>query len=306
MTTRTWRDWSCTVRVVVGHDEDVPTALADEAVATVRTLMGEVERAVSRFRADSELERVNDAAPRLLPVSPLTLTLVEVALDAARRTDGAVDPTIGSHLLALGYDDDISAVRSSVAAADRSAPRRADWSRVVVDRPLGRVGVPSGMRLDLGATAKAWTADEAARRLAAQLHRPVLVEIGGDLAVAGSAGQPWRVRVAESEDGVGEAVGVTHGGLATSSTTVRRWRSTTGAAHHVVDPATGRPTDGPVRTATVWAESALEANTWSTAALVWGASAAARMELAGVDARLVAHDGAVHRVGAWPKEVPAA
>jgi thiamine biosynthesis lipoprotein len=305
MTTRSWRDWSCTVRVVVGQDATVSDAILEEATATVRALMGEVERAVSRFRRDSELERLNDAAPRLLPVSPIALTLVEAALGAARRTDGAVDPTVGSHLLALGYDDDISTVRGRIAAG-RPTDRPADWTRVVVDRRLGRVGVPRGLRLDLGATAKAWTADEAAHRLAGALHRPVLVEIGGDLAVAGSTEQPWRVRVSESEDGAGEAVGLTHGGLATSSTTLRRWRSTAGPAHHVIDPTTGRPADGPIRTASVWAPSALEANTWSTAALVWGASAAARLALAGVDARLVDHVGSVHRVGAWPEEVPAA
>lgn len=304
MTTRTWRDWSCAVRVVVGQDEVVSETVADDAAAIVRGLMGEVERAVSRFR-DSEAERVNDAAPRMLPVGPLTLTLVGVALDAARRTDGAVDPTIGGHLLALGYDDDLAAVRSRVAATP-PAGRPSDWTRVVVDRDLGRIGVARGLRLDLGATAKAWTADEAARRVSRRHRRPVLVEIGGDVAVAGAAEQPWRVRVSESGDDPGELVGLTHGGLATSSTTVRRWRSTTGPAHHVVDPATGRPAAGSVRTATVWAPSALEANTWSTAALVWGEAAAARLALAGVDARLVDRSGAVRLVGAWPEEVRAA
>ncbi len=305
MTTRTWRDWSCTVRVVVGQDETVVDSVADDAAAIVRTLMGEVDLAVSRFRHDSELEQVNDLAPRLLPVGPLALRLVEVALEAARRTDGAVDPTVGGHLLALGYDADIASVRDRVAVATPGG-RRGDWTRVIADRDLGRVGVARGLRLDLGATAKAWTADEAARRVSRRHRRPVLVEIGGDVAVAGAADQPWRVRVAESEHGAGETVGLNHGGLATSSTTVRRWRSTAGVAHHVVDPATGRPADGSVRTATVWAPSAVEANTWSTAALVWGETAAARLSLAGADARLVDRSGSVRLVGAWPEEVRAA
>ncbi len=305
MTTRTWRDWSCTVRLVIGQDEPVPAPVVDDAEWIVRGLMQEVDAAVSRFRSDSELERVNDAAPRLLPVRPLTRTLVETALVAARRTDGAVDPTLGGHLLALGYDDDLAAVRDRVAPA-RPAARPADWTRVGVDRELGRVGVARGLRLDLGATAKAWAADEAAHRVSARHHRPVLVEIGGDLAVAGTPSQPWRVRVAESAGAPGELVGLSHGGLATSSTTVRRWRSGAGLAHHVVDPATGRPTAGPFRTATVWAPSAVEANTFSTAALVWGDAAAARLALAGVDARLVDRSGSVRLVGSWPEEVRAA
>ncbi|MBI2243497.1 MAG: FAD:protein FMN transferase [Nocardioides sp.] len=309
MTGRTWRDWSCTVRVVVGGDDPVPDRVSDDAARIVRELMGDVEAAVSRFRGDSELERVNAAAPRLLPVGPLTQTLVEAALGVARRTDGAVDPTVGGQLLALGYDADLDVVRERPGPTGPTAraPRAAaDWTRVVVDHDLGRVGVARGLRLDLGATAKAWTADEAARRVSARHRRPTLVEIGGDVAVAGSAAAPWRVRVAESADAAGEVVGLAHGGLATSSTTVRRWRSgtgsgsRTGASHHVVDPATGRPTTGPLRTATVWAPSAVEANTFSTAALVWGEAAAARLALAGVDARLVDRAGAIRLVGSWP------
>ena len=304
MSSRSWQQWSCTVRVVIGQDEAVPHAVMQDAVAVVAALMGDVDRAVSRFRHDSELSVVNDAAPRLLPVGPLTLTLVETAVEAARRTDGAVDPTVGSRLDAWGYDTDIDDVRR--AGAPRRTPAaagtRIDWRRVVVDRELGRVGVASGLRLDLGATAKAWTADEAARRVAARHRCPTLVEIGGDLAVDGSADAPWRVRVAETEDGPGQVVGVTNGGMATSSTVARRWRTDAGEAHHVIDPRTGSPTDGAIRSASVWASTCVLANSYSTAALVWGSAGAARLDATGVSARLVDRDGTVVTTGGWPLE----
>jgi thiamine biosynthesis lipoprotein len=300
MSARAWRDWSCTVRVVVGPGERVPDAVTEGAVAIVRDLMGDVDRAVSRFRADSEIAVVNEAAPRLLPVGPLTLTLVETALEAARRTDGAVDPTVGSHVAAWGYDADIVAVRSAAPGRRTTDLPRADWRRVVADSGLGLVGVARGLRLDLGATAKAWTADEGARRVAARHRRPVLVEIGGDVAVAGPGDAPWQVRVAEVADGPGQVVGLTHGGMATSSILARRWRTASGEAHHVIDPATGAPTDGRIRSATVWAPTCVLANTFSTAALVWGPTAAARLGHAGVAARLVDHAGRVVAVGTWP------
>ena len=106
--------------------------------------------------------------------------------------------------------------------------------------------------------------------------------------------------------GPGEIVGLTHGGLATSSTVARRWDTASGPAHHVIDPRTGRPAAGPVRTATVWAASAVQANTGSTAALVWGESAEARLRLAGASARLVRTDGTVRTVGEWPRDGVAA
>jgi thiamine biosynthesis lipoprotein len=302
MSARTWREWSCTVRVLVGQDETVRDAVADGAADIVAALMADVGRAVSRFRADSEIEVVNDAAPRLLPVSPLALSLVEAALESARRTDGAVDPTMGHRLAAWGYDADIDAIRLDGAGRGAvAAGALPDWRRVVVDRQLGRVGVARGLRLDLGATAKAWTVDEAARRVAARHRRPVLVEIGGDVAVAGPADAPWLVRVAEvAGEQDGEIVGLTNGGLATSSTLARRWRTAAGSAHHVIDPRTGAPTTGSVRSATVWASTCLEANTFSTAALVWGGVAAARLGLLDVATRLVDRAGAVRRLGPWP------
>ena len=182
----------------------------------------------------------------------------------------------------------------------------ADWRGVAVDRDLRRLGVPSGLRLDLGATAKAWAADEAARRVHARLGHAVLVGIGGDLAVAGAAGRPWRVDVSEVMGGAVERVDLSHGGLATSSVLARTWTSDRGVQHHVIDPATGRPARGSVRTATVWAPTAVAANTWSTAAIVWGDAAAVRLRAAGIDARLVDTEGRVTTLGTWPTEVDAA
>ena len=293
----TWQDWSCLVRVTLANGGD-----ADLAPATriVRSLMDEVAGAASRFIDDSELNRVNAAAGTMVPVSSLALRLVDVALEAARRTQGAVDPTVGAHLLDAGYVDDIEKVRARKQRAATAPKAKANWSAVRIDRELGRIGVPAGLRLDLGASAKAWTADEGARRVRARLGHAVLVGIGGDLALTGAIRRPWRIDVSEVADGPAYRIGVTHGGLATSSVLGRTWDSTRGTEHHVIDPTTGRPARGSLRTATVWAGTALAANTWSTAALVWGDSAAARLHEQGVAARLIDHAGAMTAVGAWP------
>lgn len=310
MSTVTWRDWSCRVDLTLDADR----AQLRRASDTLRSLMDDVAHAVSRFDPASELERVNAAAGRRVPVGALTLLLVRGALDAARVTDGAVDPTVGAALLAAGYDADLDDVRALGPRREGPVPPWADWRRVRVDTDLGLVGVPPGVRLDLGATAKAWTADEGARRVAALTGRRVLVGIGGDLAVGGAdatgsapttsapttSAPTWDVRVGEHEGGPAQLVGLTHGGIATSSTAARRWRTTTGEAHHLVDPATRRPVQGPYRTASVWAPSCVAANVLSTAALVWGADAPDRLAERGAAARLVDHDGRVHLVGAWP------
>nr|WP_272917781.1 FAD:protein FMN transferase [Nocardioides flavescens] len=271
---------------------DGEPAELDRAESAVRALMGDVERAVSRFRDDSELSRANAAAGRWTPVGSLTLHLVDVALDAARLTDGACDPTVGRHLAAAGYDDDLEVVRRRTAAPLAAAPAvLPDWRLVEVDHAGGRLRVPEGLALDLGATAKAWTADEAAARVHDLLGRPALVAVGGDLAVAGE--HPWPVSVSEHEGGPGPILTLHHGGLATSSTAGRRWTTADGPRHHLLDPRTGRPAEGRCRTVSVRGASCVEANALSTAALVTGRVPE------GTAARYVTTDGHVEVTVGW-------
>lgn len=300
MTTLQWRDWSCTVRVVLADGRTWSPAAAG-AERLVRDLMNEVARSADRFVPTSDLSRVNAAAGRLVPVRPMTLDLVELALAAARDTEGACDPTVGRHVLAAGYDADIDLLRAAPAtparpAAPTATPRRADWRAVRVDRSLGLLGLPDGLALDLGATAKAWTADEAAVRLERALGVPVLVALGGDVAACGDL--DWPVLVSEHEGGPGEVVALRRGGVATSSTQARRWPGAHGAQHHVIDPGTGTPAAGRVRTASVLADTCVGANALTTAALVWGASAAERLRTRA--ARLVEADGSVTVTAGWP------
>lgn len=296
--TRRWTDWSCAVTVTVNDP-----ARLDAAVATVRSVMAEVELAASRFRADSHLERINRSAGRLVPVSPLAFHLVGVALDAARATDGAVDPTVGGDLIRLGYDRDIAAVRRRAAAAVDAAAgaERPSWRDVVRDRQWRRISVPAGVRLDLGATAKAWAADEAARRIHRRFGGAVLIGIGGDLAALGEPARDWRIDVAETEGSPVARVGLRTGGLATSSWLGRRWATVEGHEHHhVVDPRTGRPADSVWRTTTVWAPTALAANVMSTWALVDPLAAVPQLIDRRLAARFVHQSGKVATYGDWP------
>jgi thiamine biosynthesis lipoprotein len=294
------RAWSCTVRLVVAD----PAALRP-AAADLTALLAIVDRAASRFRPDSALSKANVAAGRPVPVPRILVDLVAAAVQAAGQTGGLVDPTVGGSLRRLGYDRDIADVTADGPAVTAEPPARG-WPAIRLDREAGLLTVPAGVTLDLGATAKAYLADHAARLLSARYDTAVLVELGGDLAVAGNRADGWCVQVAEREGGRGQLVTLRHGGLATSTTTVRRWHRGEQVVHHIVDPRTGAPADGPWRTVTVAAPCALAANVASTAAIVLGADALAWLEVRALVARLVGQDGSVHRTGGWPADEPMA
>jgi thiamine biosynthesis lipoprotein ApbE len=281
-----------------------------------------LDLACSRFRSDSELVAVSNVAcgastPVTVSVSPLLAEAVAVSLRAAQLTDGDVDPTVGGALCSLGYDRDFAELASgghSVAASQdtggvstRVIP---GWRSVRVDLDRQWLTVPAGARLDLGATVKGWAADRAATRIAAELGCGVLVSLGGDTAVAGEppAGG-WRIRVqdktglpGEPSDGATQVVTIRDGGLATSSTAARRWRRGGDVLHHILDPRTGYPAKPVWRTASVAAATCADANTAATAAIIRGRQALSWLASLRLPARLVAMDGTIHTLNAWPEK----
>jgi thiamine biosynthesis lipoprotein len=298
-----WRALGTTV-VVLASD---PRELA-AAAEVVRGVIEQIDRACSRFRDDSELSRLNAAggSPRL--VSRLFVRATSCALRAAALTNGDLDPTIGSSLRVAGYDRDFAAIRAGGPVRFR---RASGWRCVELDDARSIVRVPAGIDLDYGATAKALAADIAASDAAAAGRGGVLVSIGGDIAIAGAApAEGWPVRVADDHAGgagqPGQTITLRSGGLATSSTTARRWRRGDREVHHILDPSSGRPAAEHWRTVSVAAACCVDANIAATAAIVRGARAEHWLEELGLPARLVALDGAVTLTGGWPAQAETA
>ncbi len=281
-----------------------------QARSAVESELGAVDRACSRFRDDSELARVNARAGRTTIASPLLIEALELALRAAELTDGDVDPTLGRALELAGYDRDWRLLAPPHELDETpvriSARVRSGWREVELDRQRATIRVPRGMALDLGATAKAWAADRAAAAARTAAGCGVLVAIGGDVATAGRAPEEgWQIRVTDDHrsdpSAPGQSVTIVSGGLATSSTAVRRWSHAGQDMHHIIDPSTGAPVRATWRTVSVAAGSCADANIATTAALVRAHAARAWLAELELPARLVAWDGRVTTVARWPQ-----
>ena len=294
-----------TTAVVATTDGEV----IDRASTILHEELMAIDRACSRFRPDSEIAGVLRRAGSTVEVSPLLCDAVETALRVAQDTEGAVDPTVGSALIELGYDRDFAELRerpAPVGCGPRPAP---GWERVELDPARRRLRVPSGVVLDLGATAKALAADRAASRIASATGSGALVNLGGDVSLAGSAPPDgWAIGIAlTSSTAPGDArvvVAMREGGLASSGTAVRTWLQGDRRVHHIIDPQTGDTAASCWRLVSVTAPSCVAANAVSTAAIVWGASAVERLSATGLPCRLVGEDGSVVVLGGWPADGP--
>ena len=289
---------------------DAPLAPARSAL---EAMIAAADISYSRFRPDSELARVNTAQGRALEVGPLFAQALEAGLRGARLTQGLVDPTVGRLLRLAGYDADFAQIARRRARAPPTVEAVAGWLVIDWDPQTRRIRLPAGVELDFGATGKALLVDLAAQAALAALPpgAGVLVSIGGDIVVAGSTPvHGWRVRMAEDSRapwlGGGEVAVVREGAMATSSTTIRRWRAGHMILHHLIDPRTGRPASGPWRTVSVAAATCVDANICSTAATLLGREAISWLEEQGVSARLVGQGGEVTYVGGWAQDAAAA
>ena len=299
------------------------------ALVVARRLVDAVDSTCSRFRPDSDLSRASASAGSWVEVDPLLVRAVDAALEAARSTDGLVDPTLGRALVELGYDRDLDLVRAGpssrmgepalthIVGEDRSslittsagAPIGGRWAEVETD-PAGWIRVPEGCSLDLGATGKAFAADLVANAVVLAVGGSVVVSLGGDVAAVCQDGRTaWPVLVSDtagpSMDVAGETVMLGTGGLATSSIRHRQWTHDGVAVHHILDPRTGQSAATTLASATVRARSCVEANAASTAAVILGEDATAWLERRGLAALLVDRDGRATKCGAWPAAEPA-
>jgi thiamine biosynthesis lipoprotein len=286
----------CTV-LVSGADA---TRSASAAVREARHSLELWHEQFSRFLPDSELSRLNADPRREVPVSPLLARLVAAIGAAGRLSDGLVDATLIEPLQAAGYEHDLGESLELTRALALAPPRKpasasaaSGWRELDVDLRNGIVTRPRGLQIDSGGLAKGLFADVLAARLAR--HRSFAVDCAGDIAIGGRAGAARRIEVESPlDDSVLHTFEVAVGGIATSGIARRSWRDEQGRpAHHLLDPASGRPAFTGIVQATALAPSALEAEIRAKCALLAGPRAArAQLPHGGV----IVLDSGAHRV----------
>jgi thiamine biosynthesis lipoprotein len=298
---RSFRAIGTTATVVV-----LDPAGIDRAEILLRQELAAIDLACSRFRSDSELEYVHACSGSAVAVSSLLFEALVVAVAIAERTHGAVDPTVGNALSTLGYDRDFDQIRGRPQLLPEALGTVVGFGHIHLDAKTRTVRIPKGVRLDLGASAKALAADRSAAHVANQLNTGVLVSLGGDVAVAGPpppGGWPIGIAVDSSAPArdVDQVVAIRQGGLASSSTAVRTWKAGSETLHHIIDPSTGFSAAPYWTLVSATGTSCVDANALSTAAVVWGDQALDHCRSFGQAIRLLRHDGQVFTLGGWPE-----
>ncbi len=257
-------DTLISVRIDTARPEHAAVAALERALRWFAV----VEGACSRFGEGSELVRLSSRPCRAVPVSRILLETVAFALEVARLTDGRFDPTIGAWQQRRGWDRNYLTDRPT-AVALISASEPVSYRDVTLDRAACTITLARPLLLDLGAVAKGFAIDLAARELAG--FERFAVDAGGDLYGGGAdeAASPWRVgiRHPRTDSGFLESVTVMNASVCTSGDYERPGAGA--GEHHILDPRTGRSPRG-MQSATVLAPTAMVAGALATASFVLG------------------------------------
>jgi thiamine biosynthesis lipoprotein len=252
------RVMSCEASVVVTGATS-SDALARRGIARLH----ELEQRWSRFLPTSEISGLNHAEGAARIATPDTVRLVQALVQAWHLTAGAFDPTLLGTLVELGYASsrDDATTRTSLAAgvAPQGHP-----AGILVDAATGWIRLPRGTTLDPGGLGKGLAADIVVEQLIGDGATGALVEIGGDLRVAGTPpiGDAWTIAIAPAiDDRQPRIVQLSEGGVATSTSRLRTWTQQGEQRHHLIDSRTLRPADTGAVSCTVVAGSA----TWAEA-----------------------------------------
>jgi thiamine biosynthesis lipoprotein len=282
----------------------LPREQADQGYSAVCQLFAEWEQTLSRFRADSELSQLNQAAGKPVRVSQLLLNVLQTALIAAEATEGLFDPTLLNQLVRMGYDRSFDALPLHLPDSIASAAPGGGWRKIKVDAGQQSVTLPEGVGLDFGGIAKGMAVDAAVELLNRLGIRPALVNAGGDLAVLGLPlyAEHWSIGIEGKE--VSWSMPLRRGALTTSGIGYRHWQQGALRRHHIIDPRLGESVQSNLWSVTVAAERCEQAEVAAKVAFLLGPeNGRAFLHRYGLSGLFLLEDGSKIVAGSWPVEL---
>lgn len=256
---------------------ELPADIPPQSVADrVQAILDAVEQAMSTYRPDSELSRINQAPVNTrLTLSPDLFQIVQQSLTVWRLSQGAFDITVGPLVNLWGFGPDGRPDRVPSEEARQAAWKRVGSDALVLYPETRQLEKRKDLYLDLSGIAQGFAADRIAQALEAMGIRRYLVDVSGEMRVGEpKAGeQPWRVAVEQPVaelHRVQRVLAVSRLALATSGN-YRNYFEVNGERYsHTIDPRTGKPIAHRLVSATVITRQAAEADAWATALMVLG------------------------------------
>lgn len=259
------------------YEKDLGTELQKE----VDDRLIEINKAVSTYDPKSEISELNqnNITERKIYLSTDLFVPLEDAFLMAQKTKGVFDPTIGPLVNLWGFGPE-GEKKVPTAEEIEVAKARVGYNKIILDPQdftIVKKIDTKDIYLDLSATAKGYAVDQIATLLDKKNIKDYMVEIGGELRVAGMKGdQPWKIAV-ETPDpnamnkSIQKVLNITNVGMATSGNYRNFFEENGKRFSHTIDFHTGKPVEWIMASVTVLhPTSCMKADTWATALMALG------------------------------------
>lgn len=242
----------------------------DDAMERIK----EIDSMMSVSSKTGDIYKINEAAGKQpVKVSPETRYVVETAQHYSQLSDGAFDITIGPlvNLWGIGKKEDVPPL-----SAIKAAQKLIDYKKLELDASAGTIGLPQeGMSIDLGAIAKGYAGDEAAKVFKKYDIKSGILNLGGNIVVVGTRpdGKPWRVGIQNPFKPTGNYVAVVeeeNKAVVTSGVYERYFIKDGKRYHHILDPFTGYPADNGLVSVSIITDKSIDADALSTTTFILG------------------------------------
>lgn len=261
--------------------------VADAAIAEVKR----IEAKYSRYRADSVLSHINEAASRgsRVELDEETGQLMDFAFSCFKMSGSRFD--VSSGLLRQAWD--FSSHKIPTSEEIGCLLPRIGLEKVRWERPTLSFSAP-GMELDFGGIGKEYAVDRVADLCEARGAKSVLIDLGGDIRAVGPSpdGSPWPVHIRHPRrpQEVIKTFFIERGAVATSGDYERFMEIGGRRFCHILDPTTGWPVQG-LSSVTVLSERCMTAGAISTIAMLKEIQGPSWLSGLGVSCHWIAQDG---------------
>ncbi|MBM6832471.1 FAD:protein FMN transferase [Megamonas hypermegale] len=249
--------------IVYGNNAETALQLAKVRIMQLEDLLSVTDKC-------SDVYAINHSEGKLIKISNDTSNIIQFALNMAKDTDGALDPTIYPLLKVWGFTTDNYKIPDEKSIAELLP--YIDYKKVKLIN--NTIILPKGMELDLGAVAKGYTSDEVIKLWRSQGISSALINLGGNVQTLGVKpdGSLWKIGI-KAPQGAGN-LGVLQIGetaVITSGSYERYFIGEDGKKYwHILNPVTGKPAQSGFKSVTIVGDSGKQCDALSTAIFVMG------------------------------------
>jgi FAD:protein FMN transferase len=250
------------VSVEIILDNEASVEKAKDAIEKIKNIFAKNEKIFSRFKADSELSRINDNLGKEIKVSLEMSAVLELCLKFHEISEGYFDPRIIENLERIGYDKDFKSnnLNSQEEMEIKTEVAEGELARdLTLD--LNKKTIIARKRIDTTGIAKGYTVDEAAKFLKGRGYESFIIDAGGDMFAQGfnSDGEDWKIGIEGLEDDK-IMIRLHNQGIATSGISRKKWEIGGRKFHHLVNPMNPAEFSWDLKTVTVIKEKTVEAD----------------------------------------------